>query len=164
VRVVALNMRRLLFRAWYYFRIGYGTYLTFLLGFATTIVTVYYLAINNISFLKVIFPSFWLFSIIFLVVGVPLSIFMGLFHLKRSIAYVSETDIGVEANPWYYKYPPGYTREAWGPLFAELLKYNTRLLEANNLLSDEDKARIRILEEKLKALNQGGTIGWTKNT
>jgi hypothetical protein len=153
-----------LFRAWYYFRMGYSTYLTFLLGFVTTIVTVYYLAINNISFLKVIFPSFWLFGIIFVVVGVPLSIFMGLFHLKRSIAYASEADIGVEANPWYYKYPPGYTREVWGPLFAELLKYNTRLLDANNLLSDEEKARIRILEEKLKVLDQGGTIGWKKNT
>jgi len=158
-----MKMHRMLFRAWYYFRIGYGTYLTFLVGFLTTIVTVYYLAINNISFLKVIFPSFFLFGIIALVVWVPLAIFMGLFHFKRSQAFVSEADIGVEANPWYYKYPPGYTREVWGPLFAELLKYSARSLEANNLLSDEDKARLRTLEEKLKVLDQGGTIGWTKN-
>lgn len=47
-----LNFRQFLFRCWYYFRIGYSTYLTFLLGFATTLVTVYYLAINNIPALK----------------------------------------------------------------------------------------------------------------
>jgi hypothetical protein len=153
-----------MWRAWFYFRMGYSTYLTFLLGFLTTIVTVYYLAINNISFLKLIFPSFWLFGVLAVVIGVPLSIFMGLFHYKRTRAFASEADIGVEANPWYYKYPPGYTREVWGPLFTELLKYSARSLEANNLLSDEDKARIRTLEEKLKALNQGGTVGWTKKT
>jgi hypothetical protein len=158
-----LNLQRLLFRAWFYFRVGYGTYLTFLLGFTTTLVTVYYLAITNISFLKSVFPTFWLFSILALAVGVPLAIFMGLFHYKRSQAFSSEADIATEANPWYYKYPPGYTREVWGPLFGELLKYTTRLLETNNLLSDEEKARIRILEEKLKVLDQGGTVGWTKS-
>lgn len=153
-----------MFRSWFYFRMGYNTYIAFLLGFATTIVTVYYLAINNISLLKTIFPTFWLFGVFALAVGVPLCIFSGLFHLKRSQAYVSEIDISIEANPWYYKYPPGYTREAWGPLFEELLAHTTRILEANNLLSDEDKARVRSLEEKLKTLNQGGTMGWSRNT
>jgi len=75
-----------LFRAWYYFRVGYSTYLTFLLGFVSTIITVYYLAINNISFLKVVFPSFWIFSILAITVGVPLAIFSGYFHVKRSRA------------------------------------------------------------------------------
>jgi hypothetical protein len=111
-----LNPLRLLFRAWYYFRIGYSTYLTFLLGFLTTIVTVYYLAINNISLLKFIFPSFWLFGILALVVGVPLAIFMGLFHFKRSQAYSAEVDIGVEANPYYYKVTPGKGKGAAGSI------------------------------------------------
>jgi ABC-type branched-subunit amino acid transport system permease subunit len=64
---------------------------------------VYYLAINNISLLKLIFPSFWVFSVLALSVGVPLAIFMGFFHFKRSQAYSAEVDIGVEANPYYYK-------------------------------------------------------------
>jgi len=157
-----LDLRRFLFRSWYYFRMGYNTYLAFFLGFATTVVTVYYLAINSISFLKSLFPTFWLFTIFGIVIGVPLCVFSGLWHFKRSQAFVSEADIAVEANPWYYKYPPGYTREAWGPLFEELLMHTSRLLEANNLLRDEDKARIRSLEEKLKALNEGGTMGWVK--
>ena len=46
-----------------------------------------------------------------LVVGVPLAIFMGLFHFKRSQAYSAEVDIGVEANPYYYKVTPGKERE-----------------------------------------------------
>ena len=157
-----MDLRRLLFRAWFYFRMGYNTYLAFFLGFATTVVTVYYLAINSIYFLKEMFPTFWLFTVFGLAVGVPLCIFSGLWHFKRSQAYTSEADISVEANPWYYKYPPGYTREAWGPLFEELLIHTSRLLAANELLSEEDKARIQSLEEKLKALNQGGTMGWAR--
>ncbi len=80
----------------------YGNYLkkrlsasTFLLGFATTVVNVYYLAINNISFLKSVFPSFWLFSILALAVGVPFAIFMAFFRFKRSEAFSAEVDIGV---------------------------------------------------------------------
>jgi hypothetical protein len=112
---VRLNLRRLLFRAWYYFRIGYGTYLTFLLGFVSTVVTVYYLAINNIPLLKLIFPTFWLFSILAIAVGVPLAVFSGYFHFKRSQAYSSEVDIGVEANPYYYKVTPGKERDIGVP-------------------------------------------------
>jgi len=111
-----LNVRQFLFRSWYYFRIGYGTYLTFLLGFATTIVTVYYLAINNIPALKSMFPSFLLFSILAIAIGVPLSILAGYTHFKRSRAYSAEVDIGVEANPYYYKVTPGKEREISLPL------------------------------------------------
>ena len=111
-----LNVRQFLFRCWYYLRIGYGTYLTFLLGFATTIVTVYYLAINNIPALKSVFPSFLLFAITAIAIGVPLSVLAGYTHFKRSRAYSAEVDIGVEANPYYYKVTPGKEREISLPL------------------------------------------------
>ena len=47
-----MNMRSLanmrwIYRAWYYFRLGYSTYLTFILGYVSTLVTVCYLAIKN---------------------------------------------------------------------------------------------------------------------
>jgi len=51
------------FRMWYYFRLGYTTHLTFLLGFATALITVYYLAITNIQVLLNVFPHFFWFAI-----------------------------------------------------------------------------------------------------
>jgi hypothetical protein len=50
-------------RSWYYFGMGKNTYMAFFLGFVTTLVTVYYLAINSIPFLKSVFPTFWSFAI-----------------------------------------------------------------------------------------------------
>ena len=111
-----MNLRRLLFRSWYYLRIGYSTYLTFLLGFATTVVTVYYLAINSIPALKSLFTSFTLFTVFAALIGVPLAILAGYVHFKRSSAYSSEVDIVVEANPYYFKITPGKEREIQIPL------------------------------------------------
>ena len=80
-------------------------------------------------------------------------------HIKRSPAYSSEQDISVEANPWYYKLPPGYTREAFGPLYLELLVELSRLLDAQKLLTDEDRHRIETIRRKLEVLVNGGIVG-----
>jgi hypothetical protein len=151
-----LNPRRLLFRAWYYFRVGYSTYLTFLLGFLTTIVTVYYLAINNISLLKLIFPSFWLFSILALSVGVPLSIFMGLFHFKRSQAYSAEVDIGVEANPYYYKVTPGKERELGIPYTLANIDLTLAMARKLGVLTPELESDLLQVREKYVRLGKHG--------
>ena len=58
-------------RAWFYFRQGYSTYLTFLLGYVSTLVTVYYPAIKNMPPLLDLFPHFAEFAIIATVVGAP---------------------------------------------------------------------------------------------
>ena len=95
-----------LFRAWYYFRLGYSTYLTFILGYASTLVTVYYLAIRNAPALLDLFPHFAEFGVLATVVGGPLAVVIGWIHLKRSGLYSSEADISVEASPYTYKLPP----------------------------------------------------------
>ena len=151
-----MNLRRLLFRAWYYFRMGYNTYLTFILGFVTTIVTVYYLAINNIEFLKLMFPSLWLFSILALAVGVPLGIFMGLFHFKRSQAYSAEMDIGVEANPYYYKVTPGKERELQIPLTVANIDITLAMAKKFGVLTPELESELLQLREKYVRLAEHG--------
>jgi hypothetical protein len=100
-------------RLWYYFRIGYSTYLTFLLGYVSTLVTVYYLAIKNIPTLLDLFPRFVPFAILATAIGVPLSVGIGSVHLKRSPAYSSEIDIGMEANPYNYSSHPATARKSW---------------------------------------------------
>jgi hypothetical protein len=146
-------------RMWYYFRIGYSTYLTFLLGALNTLIVVWYLAAEQIPLVQSLFGHFVPFAVVTSLIGIPLSIAIGWGHLKGSPAYQSEADIGVEANPYYYKFPPGYTREVYGPVYLELLIELKRLLEKENLLNDDDRSRIQSLEGKLRLLNRGGMIG-----
>lgn len=151
-----MNLRRLLFRSWYYFRIGYATYLTFLLGFVSTIVTVYYLAINNIPLLKLIFPSFWLFSILAIVVGVPLAIFSGYFHFERSQAYSSEVDIGVEANPYYYKIIPGKEKDIAIPFTIASIDLSLAMAKKLGVLTPEIESEYHQAREKYVRLAKHG--------
>ena len=154
-----MKVSRFLYRMWYYFRIGYSTYLTFLLGFATTMVTVYYLAIQNMSFLLDVFPHFAPFAVTALLVGLPLSVFIGWMHIKGSGVWRSELDIAVEANPYLYKMYPGYWKEAFVPLYLELLKGMKIMLEKEKMLTGDDRERIEGLEEKLQRLVEGGYVG-----
>jgi len=151
-------------RAWYYFRMGYSTYLTFLLGYVSTLVTVYYLAIRNAPPLLEIFPHFAPFAVLATVIGGPLAVLAGWVHFKRSILYSSEADIAAEANPYQYKLPPGYAKEALFP--ATLLQFQImrRLGEKNGILSEAEIAQIAELEKKLQILIDGGIVGTVKRS
>jgi hypothetical protein len=146
-------------RLWYYFRIGYATYLTFVLGVANTLIVVWYLAIREIPAVENFFGHFIPFAIAVTLVGTPLSVLIGWAHIKRSPAWTSELDIGVEANPWNFKLPPGWWQQAFAPTYLEILLELKRLLSAQGLLSEEDKTRVEGLENKLKRLIDGGSIG-----
>ena len=65
----------------------------------------------------------------------------------------------MEANPWYYKLAPGWQREAFGPVYVELLVELSRLLDAHKLLTDEDRHRIETIRRKLEVLVNGGIVG-----
>jgi hypothetical protein len=146
-------------RIWFYFRIGYSTYLTFLLGYLSTLVTVYYLAIKNIPSLLDLFPRFVPFAALATIIGVPAAVGIGWMHYKRSSAFESELDIQVEANPYYFKAPPGKEKDAYVPLYLELLSLLKRLLDNEGLLEADDKLRIKSLETKLQTLMEGGMVG-----
>lgn len=146
-------------RMWYYFRIGYSTYLTFLLGYGSTLVTVYYLAIKSIPSLSDLFPHFAPFVVAATILGGPLSVAVGWVHIKRSPAYSSEADIGAEANPYNYKLTPGKETEIMMPLYLEMLTQLKHLIEAQKLLKSKDKNRIEALEQKIQVLMQGGYVG-----
>ena len=133
--------------------------MTFLLGAVNTLVVVWYLAIRELPAIESTFDHFLNFAVVATILGVPLSIAIGWLHLKRSPAFSSELDIGVEANPYYYKLPPGFAKEAYVPLYLELLMQLTRLLDAQDLLTDEDRSRIESLRKKLQLLIDGGFLG-----
>jgi len=131
---------------------GYATYLVFILGIVSTLITVYYLAINNIPSLKHIFPSFTLFSVISVMIGVPTAVAIGYVHYKKSGAYRSEVDITIEANPYYFKSTPGKEMLVSLPLsifmLDAILALSKKLGVDTPELTSEYK-RLRELNEKL---------------
>lgn len=137
---------------------GYTTYLAFILTAINMIVVVYYLAIKSIPALENIFPNFAIWAIIVISAGMPLGIFLGWLHLKRSPAYRSEIDVTVEANPYYYKLPPGYWKEVFAPIWLELLRLNLKVLNKEPLTEEEQK-QIKELQKKLENLIRGGYVG-----
>ena len=91
---------KLPFRAWFYFRQGYGLYFAFLLAGINTLTLTYFLAIENYPLLKEVFPTFVHYVIILVAIGVPALITVGYLHYKRSPAYRSEAGIMQETNPY----------------------------------------------------------------
>ena len=63
------------FRLWQYFRVGWATYFGFIFAAVNTIITTYYLAIDNISFLQEIFPTFGHYVVSMILIGIPCLIF-----------------------------------------------------------------------------------------
>ncbi|WP_268544237.1 hypothetical protein [Candidatus Nitrosotenuis cloacae] len=91
--------KNLAFRAWFYFRQGWTTYFAFIFAAINTLTVTYFLAIDKYPVLKNIFPSFVEYVVIIASVGLPLLIFIGYAHYKKSSAFKAEADISIEANP-----------------------------------------------------------------
>jgi len=88
------------FRAWFYFRNGWTIYFAFIFAAVNTLTVTYYLAIENIPELKILFPTFSHYIIAAVLIGIPLLIGIGFIHFKRSTAYRAETEITYETNPF----------------------------------------------------------------
>ncbi len=154
-----MKISELVFRSWYYFRLGYSTYLSFPVGYVSILVTIYYLAIQNIPDLKSIFPRFALFILAATIIGAPVSVAIGWMHVKKTKAMKSELDIAAEVNPYYYKLPPGYYPEVLVPLWKELLLGVRELLEKEGELDPSRRKRFDELLQKIEMLLQGGYVG-----
>jgi len=79
---------------------GWSTYFAFILAALNTLTVTYYLAIDNYPILKQIFPSFELYIIILVSLGVPLLILVGYVHYKRTAARKAEVDISYETDAY----------------------------------------------------------------
>jgi|TARA_B110000467_G_scaffold135968_1_gene133192 hypothetical protein len=88
------------YRGWFYFRIGWSTYFAFLFAAVNTLTVTYYLAIDNYPILKELFPSFDQYVLFVIVIGVPILVFTGYAHYKKTRAFRSEVDIWIESNPY----------------------------------------------------------------
>ncbi len=90
----------LIYRSWYYFRNGWSLYFAFIFAAINTLTVTYYLAIERIPSLQVIFPSFFQYVLIVVLTGIPFLTLIGYLHWKKSGARKAEIDISYEVDPY----------------------------------------------------------------
>ena len=88
------------FRGWFYFRMGWSTYFAFILAAINTLTVTYFLAVDNYPTLMAVFPSFEIYILIIISIGIPLLIVVGYAHYKKTKAFTSEVDVLLETNPF----------------------------------------------------------------
>ena len=125
----------LLFRSWFYFRNGWSTYFAFILAAINTLTVTYFLAIENYPSLKLFFPSFELYIIILVLVGIPILILVGYAHFKKSVAYRTEAEITWEVNPFLRRML--MNSEIVIPLQIKLTEMIIKLSKKENATDDE---------------------------
>src|SRR5689334_2887914 len=137
--ISVIRLKRSIFRAWYYFRIGYGTYIAFPLGFASTMVIIYELAFKDVPAISAYFPHLYIFAIGALLVIIPISIYAGLYHIRRTGAYSAEASVLTESNPYMYTAIPGKEREVFLPLMVLTAKGLAKVMEQQHSITSEER-------------------------
>lgn len=146
------------FRLFYYFRIGYGTYLVLFIGIVNVLTTTYFLAGKRIPWVHQIFPTFESYVAFIIAIGIPLVVVVGWLHYKKMGTYTQEVAISYKYAPYNYKFPPGYNKEVFGPAYLAILKLNIKRIEGKKL-TKEELENILTLEKKLMELIEGGYSG-----
>ncbi len=154
-------MKKVHFRSWYYFQTGYTQYFTFTIAVINMLTTTYYLAINQNEIIGKIFPTFSTYVIISSTIGIPLLVFLGYLHMRRSHIYKSQQDILQESSPYNYYLLPGIQKEVMTPLFRELLELGRKSL-SNEGITEEQSKRLDDLVQKLELLSSGGSLEMPK--
>lgn len=147
-----------IFRSWYYLRIGWSTYFAFILAAINTLTVTYYLAIERAPILQEIFPSFTNYVVILTIIFIPILIIAGFVHFRRSHAYGSEAEVATESNPYFFRAPPGWSRDVMWPVFLKMTEVMIKISK-NEKLNDDELSEMAKLQEKIKSLMEGKSIG-----
>ena len=117
---------------------GWSLYFAFILAAVNTLTVTYFLAIENYPSLKQIFPTFEVYITTMVFVGIPLLVFIGYVHFRRSPAYTSESGVIFTSNPYH----------ARNLINGELnLRLNQALLKIIVKLSQNEKFESHEIEE-----------------
>jgi uncharacterized membrane protein len=88
-------------RRWFDFRLGHSLYLIFALTFANFVLISHRLLIERVPILNEFFSSLWFFAIIFILIYIPLSIVIGVWHRRTQLRV--EQDIAMRQSPFLAK-------------------------------------------------------------
>ncbi len=153
----------MIFRTWYYFRIGYGTYVAFPLGFVSTVIVIYELSLKDVPQIQQYFTHLYIFALVALLIIAPVSIYAGLYHIKRTGAYSAEASVLTESNPYVYKAIPGKEREVFLPLMMLTAKGLAKVMEQQNAMTSEEQREFQKVLEKANTLLEGASVGLPKD-
>ena len=143
------------FRLWLYFRQGWTTYFAFVFAAINTLTVTYFLAIENYPFLIQIFPSFMLYVLTVASIGLPLLVVVGYVHFKKSPAYRSEADIGIESNP--HERRMLVNSETMLGMTSQLLNLMIKISEEQKLSESEKKSILKIQDDLSKYMKKQTT-------
>ncbi len=155
---MGIKSSNFLFRLWFYYRQGWGTYFSTIVAAANTLIVTYYLAIEKSEILRDAFPTFTLFALVVVGIALPLLIAVGYIHYKKSPAFSTEVDVNVEANPYMFKLIPGWQKNAQFPMYLSMMNMMIKLSN-NEKMSSEDMQMMSEIQKNLKHLIDGGSIG-----
>lgn len=141
-----MNVPKLLFRSWVYFRTGWSTYFAFVFAAINTLVTTYYLAINKYPTLTGIFPNFAVYVLSAVIIAVPVLTLTGYIHYKKSNAYKAEADIGMEIHPYNRRLL--LNTEMMMPLFLQMSEVIAKLAK-NEKITDAESEQLTKLQKDL---------------
>ena len=147
--------QNLLFRSWFYFRTGWQTYFAFILAAINTLTVTYFLAIDNYPSLQTIFPSFEIYILIIVSIGIPLLVLIGFVHFKRSQSFKSEADVLIESNP--YQRRNTVNSEMILRLNLKLVSMMLKISNKENLSESEIK-EIKKMQEEILTLAKNRTL------
>jgi len=150
-----MTQKNLLFRAWFYFRQGWSTYFAFIFAAINTLTVTYFLAIEEYPILNSIFPSFLIYVLTVVSIGIPILVLIGYAHFKRSNAFKAEADINIEANPHQRRILSN--TELLFPILIKLLDYNVKISN-NEKLTDKELSELNSLKKILKQHMDNNTI------
>ena len=150
-----MTQKNLFFRSWFYFRQGWSTYFAFIFAAINTLTVTYFLAIEEYPILNSIFPSFFVYVLIVVSTAIPILVFVGYVHFKRSNAFKAEADINIEANPHQRRILSN--TELLFPILLKLLEINTKISN-NEKLSEIETNELNSLKKILQDHMNKNTI------
>jgi hypothetical protein len=100
------------------------------------------------------------FAILAVVIASPLSVIIGLYHMRRTAAFAADATVSMEANPYVYKIIPGKEREVTVPL--SIMTARVLLKLAGDKLTPEEKQELEEVLAKADKLLMGHSVGLKK--
>ena len=145
-------------KTFFYFRTGYATYFALMVGVINILTTTYFLAVDKIPFLLNVFPTFEIYVVTLIFVGIPVVIGGGWMHMKKIGSYAAEANITTEESPYQYKYSPGFLKEVFGPAYLAIINMQIKKIKGEKLTESELES-IKEIDKKLSDLIKGGYAG-----
>jgi hypothetical protein len=122
-------------------------------------IVIYELALKDVPQIHDYFPHLYLFGIVAILIIAPVSIYAGLYHMKRTGAYSAEASVITESNPYVYKAIPGKEREVFLPLMVLTAKGLAKVMEQQHSITSEEQKAFQEVLEKANTLLEGASIG-----